>query len=87
MANGGGGGCGNGCGLCWGHDVFHGIVNEVSNVPILTAQRSTIIDTRGLKVHKHKVWEYIHLYNTYNIISVRSTCMWLLETCIQILRE
>ena len=53
VANGGGGGdgCGNGRGLCWGHDVFHSIINEESNVSILTAQWCTIINTRRLQVN------------------------------------
>ena len=44
---------GGGCGLCWGHDVFHSVVNEVSNVPILTAQGCSIINTRRLQSTKY----------------------------------
>ena len=39
---------GGGCGLSWSHDVFHSIINEVSYVPVLAAQRCTIINTRRL---------------------------------------
>ena len=55
-----GGGCGFGRGLYWSHDIFHGIINEVSDVSILTetAQRCTIINTGRLCVHHESILVY-----------------------------